>query len=68
MSEKAKIAVALKSFGIKSYMFDYLDWCKEQGMSFEQTQDFDVATRFGKEMHRKGIELNGLQFAELYES
>lgn len=67
MNKGVEIAVALKNAHQESYLFEYLDWCQAQELTYKQTLDFDTAMRFGWEMHNNGIDLNGLQIAELYE-
>lgn len=40
-------------------MFDYLDWCKKLGLTYEQTQDDNTIATYGRAMHRAGANLDG---------
>jgi hypothetical protein len=44
-------------------VFEYLDWCKEQGMGHEDTKKRENIMRFGLERHRSGKPFDGLHIA-----
>lgn len=39
-------------------VFNYLDWCKEQGLPLEATKRIDTAKRYGTYLHRQGVEVS----------
>lgn len=41
-------------------LFDYWDWCRERGLSQEQTKQDEYIAEYGFMMRRRGVKLNGL--------
>lgn len=48
---------------VMGFLFGYLDWCKSQGLTLEQSYEHDNAMKYAKVLHDQGMEVNGFHVA-----
>lgn len=48
---------------VLTFMFGYLDWCKERGLTLDQTYEHGNAMEYARLLRDQGKEVNGLHIA-----